>query len=150
MATSEPRVVGKSLPRMDGAGKVTGTAVYAADFALPGMLVGKVFRSTEPHARIVRLDTARARALPVVRAVMTAADVPDVRYGGALKDETVFARGRVRYVGQPVAAVAATTREAAPAPCPRARCARAAPCCGTPCRRACRAARNPRRRRRCP
>src|SRR5213592_615785 len=115
MATSEPRVVGKSLPRMDGAGKVTGTAVYAADFALPGMLVGKVFRSTEPHARIVRLDTARARALPGVRAVMTAADVPDVRYGGALKDETVFARGRVRYVGQPVAAVAATTREAAEA-----------------------------------
>src|SRR6058998_2107448 len=113
MATSEPRVVGKSLPRMDGAGKVTGTAVYAADFALPGMLVGKVFRSTEPHARIVRVDTARARALPGVRAVMTAADVPDVRYGGALKDETVFARSKVRYVGQPVAAVAATTPEAA-------------------------------------
>jgi CO/xanthine dehydrogenase Mo-binding subunit len=115
MATSEPRVVGKSLPRMDGAGKVTGTAVYAADFALPGMLVGKVFGSTEPHARIVRLDTARARALPGVRAVIAAADVPDVRYGGALKDETVFARGKVRYVGQPVAAVAATTPEAAEA-----------------------------------
>src|SRR5436853_602383 len=113
MATSEPRVVGKSLPRMDGAGKVTGTAVYAADFALPGMLVGKVFRSAEPHARIMRLNTARARALPGVRAVMTAADVPDVRYGGALKDETVFARSKVRYVGQPVAAVAATTPEAA-------------------------------------
>src|SRR2546422_5652748 len=64
---------------------------------------------------IMRLDTARARALPGVRAVMTAADVPDVRYGGALKDETVFARGKVRYVGQPVAAVAATTPEAAEA-----------------------------------
>jgi CO/xanthine dehydrogenase Mo-binding subunit len=115
MATLGPRVVGKSLPRMDGAGKVTGTAVYAADFALPGMLVGKVFRSTEPHARIVRVDTARARRLPGVRAVITAADVPDVRYGGGVKDETVFARGTVRYAGQPVAAVAATTREAAEA-----------------------------------
>ena len=115
MATIGPRVVGKSLPRMDGAGKVTGTAVYAADFALPGMLVGKVFRSTEPHARIVCVDTARARSLPGVRAVITAADVPDVRYGGGVKDETVFARGRVRYAGQPVAAVAATTREAAEA-----------------------------------
>src|SRR5437879_13305031 len=115
MATSEPRVVGKSLPRMDGAGKVTGTAVYAADFALPGMLVGKVFRSAEPHARIMRLDTARARALPGVRAVMTAADVPDVRYGGVRKAGAVFARSKVRYVGQPVAAVAATTPEAADA-----------------------------------
>lgn len=109
------RVVGRSLPRMDAPGKVTGTAVYAADFALPGMLVGRVFRSTEPHARLVRLDVTRARALPGVRAVLTAADVPDVRYGGALKDKTVFAVGKVRYAGQPVAAVAATTPEAAEA-----------------------------------
>ncbi|MBI4271231.1 MAG: xanthine dehydrogenase family protein [Candidatus Rokubacteria bacterium] len=109
------RVVGQSLPRMDAPGKVTGTAVFAADFALPGMLHGKILRSREPHARLVRIDAERARALPGVRAVLTAADIPDVRYGGALKDETVFARDRVRYVGQPVAAVAATTREAAEA-----------------------------------
>jgi CO/xanthine dehydrogenase Mo-binding subunit len=115
MAARTMRVVGKSLPRIDAPGKVTGTAVYAADFALPGMLVGKVFRSTEPHARIVRLDVTRARNLPGVRAVVTAADVPDVRYGGGLKDETVFAKGKVRYIGQPVAAVAATTPEAAQA-----------------------------------
>ncbi len=115
MATTERRVVGKRLPRFDAPGKVTGTAVYAADFALPGMLTGKVFRSTVPHARLVRVDTARARAVPGVRAVITAADVPDVRYGGAVKDETVFARDRVRYVGQAVAAVAATTPEAAEA-----------------------------------
>src|SRR5438128_2837457 len=113
MATSEPRVVGKSLPRMDGAGKVTGTAVYAADFALPGMLVGKVFRSAEPHARIMRLDTARARALPGVRAVMTAADVAERMEAPDLADGTVFARSKVRYFGQPMAAVAATTPEAA-------------------------------------
>src|SRR2546421_10176423 len=104
MATSEPRVVGKSLPRMDGAGKVTGTAVYAADFALPGMLVGKVFRSTEPHARIVRVDTARARALPGVRAVMTAADVPDVLYGGAPNERAAVAPGQAGDVRPPVAA----------------------------------------------
>ena len=115
MAARTMRVVGKSLPRIDAPGKVTGTAVYAADFALPGMLVGKVFRSTEPHARIVRLDVTRARSLPGVRAVVTAADVPDVRYGGGLKDETVFAKGKVRYIGQPVAAVVATTPEAAQA-----------------------------------
>ena len=115
MAARTMRVVGKPLPRVDAPGKVTGTAVYAADFALPGMLVGKVFRSTEAHARIVRLDVTRARSLPGVRAVVTAADVPDVRYGGGLKDETVFAKGKVRYIGQPVAAVAATTPEAAQA-----------------------------------
>ena len=109
------RVVGKSLPRLDAAGKVTGTAVYAADFALPGMLHGKILRSREPHARLVRIDAGRALALPGVRAVITATDVLDVRYGGGLKDETVFARDKVRYVGQPVAAVAATTREAAEA-----------------------------------
>jgi CO/xanthine dehydrogenase Mo-binding subunit len=108
-------VVGQSLPRIDAPGKVTGSAVYAADFALPGMLHGKVFRSAHPHARLVRLDTGRAAGLPGVRAVVSAADVPDVRYGAAVKDEPVFARDVVRYVGQPVAAVAAVTREAAEA-----------------------------------
>src|SRR5215468_1549368 len=107
------RVVGKSLPRVDAPGKVSGTAVYAADFALPGMLCGRVLRSTLPHARILRLDVTRASALPGVRAVITAADVPDVRYGAAVKDETAFAKDKVRYVGQPVAAVAAATPEAA-------------------------------------
>src|SRR5437773_4024607 len=113
--TAATRIVGRSVPRMDAPGKVTGTALYAADFALPGMLYGKVLRSSEPHARLVRIDAGRAARLPGVRAIITAADVPDVRYGGAVKDETVFARDRVRYVGQPIAAVAATTLEAAEA-----------------------------------
>src|SRR3989442_1222415 len=112
MATSEPRVVGKSLPRMAGRGKGTGTGGYAADFALPGMLVGKVCRSTEPHARIVRVDTARARALPGVRAVMPAAGGPEARWGGPLREERVSALGRVGYGGQRVAAGAATPPEA--------------------------------------
>jgi CO/xanthine dehydrogenase Mo-binding subunit len=109
------RVVGRRVPRVDAHGKVTGTALFGADFAVPGMLIGKILRSTEPHARIVAVDTNRAQALSGVRAVVTAADIPDVRYGGALKDETVFARDRVRYVGQPIAAVAAATAEIAEA-----------------------------------
>lgn len=113
--SAAPRVVGHSLPRLDAPGKVTGSAVYAADFALPGMLYGKVFRSAEPHARLARLDTTRAAGLPGVRAVISASDVPDVRYGAAVKDEPVFASDVVRYVGQPVAAVAAVTLEAAEA-----------------------------------
>ncbi len=109
------RVVGHSLPRLDAPGKVTGSAVYAADFVLPGMLFGKVFRSAQPHARLVKLDTTRAVGIPGVRAVITAADAADVRYGAAVKDEPVFASDIVRYVGQPVAAVAAVTLEAAEA-----------------------------------
>ncbi|HMH49441.1 MAG TPA: xanthine dehydrogenase family protein molybdopterin-binding subunit [Candidatus Acidoferrum sp.] len=110
---TETRVLGHSLPRMDAAGKVSGTAVYAADFSLPGMLYGALLRSREPHARLVRIDVSRAARIPGVRTVITALDVPDVRYGGAVKDETVFARDRVRFAGQPVAAVAATSLEIA-------------------------------------
>ncbi len=113
--TAATRVVGHSLPRMDAPGKVTGTAIYAADFALPGMLHGKVLRSREPHARLVRIEVGRAAGLPGVRAVITAADVADVRYGGSVKDEEVFARERIRFAGQPLAAVAATSPEAAAA-----------------------------------
>ena len=113
--TPTTRVVGQSLTRIDAPGKVTGSAVYAADFALPGMLCGKVFRSSEPHARLVKLDTSKALRIPGVRAVITAADAADVRYGAAVKDEPVFASDIVRYRGQPVAAVAATTLEAAEA-----------------------------------
>jgi CO/xanthine dehydrogenase Mo-binding subunit len=109
------RVVGRSLPRMDGHGKVTGAAVYGADFALPGMLYGRVLRSREPHARLVSIDTSRAARLPGVRAVITAADVAEVHYGGGVKDEQVFARARIRFAGQPLAAVAATSPEVAAA-----------------------------------
>jgi len=109
------KVVGKRLPRVDAHGKVTGKAVFGADFTLPGALIGRVFRSTEPHARIVAIDTSRAAKVPGVRALITAAETPAVLYGGSVKDEPVFARDRVRYVGQPVAGVAATTTEAADA-----------------------------------
>ena len=65
------RVVGRSLPRMDAPGKVTGGAVYGADFALPAMLHGAILRSREPHARLVRIDTGRAARLPGVHSLRT-------------------------------------------------------------------------------
>jgi len=101
-------VLGRNYPRVDAADKVSGRSQYASDIYLPGMLLCKVLASTRPHARIVQIDTSRARQLPGVRAVITAADVPDVRFGnGAIKDKRIFARDKVRYMGEPVAAVAA-------------------------------------------
>jgi CO/xanthine dehydrogenase Mo-binding subunit len=113
MGRHDHRVAGRRLPRIDGVGKVTGKAVYAADFALPGMLYGRVLRGRLPHARIRRLDLSKALAMPGVRAVIGAADIPPVRFGQAVKDMVVFAADRVWYVGQAIAAVAATTLEIA-------------------------------------
>jgi CO/xanthine dehydrogenase Mo-binding subunit len=105
------RVVGHSLPRMDGHGKVTGTAVYAADFALPGMLYGRISRAPRRASSALHPPGGS----PAQRAVLTAADVARVRYGGSVKDEEVFARDRVRFAGQPLAAVAAASLDAATA-----------------------------------
>ncbi|HSH99237.1 MAG TPA: xanthine dehydrogenase family protein molybdopterin-binding subunit, partial [Reyranella sp.] len=115
MSTLERRVAGKRLNRLDGIGKVTGKHVYAADFALPGMLFGKLLRSSEAHARIKRLDVAGAQAMPGVRTVLTAGDVPQIRFGTAIRDRTMFADGVVRFRGEAIAAVAATSLEAAEA-----------------------------------
>jgi len=99
--------------RADGPDKVTGTGRYAADLTLTGMLHAKLRYAGVPHGRITRLDTTRARALPGVFAVLTQADVPDVRYGPYVKDRLLFARDIVRYEGEIVAAVAALTPEIA-------------------------------------
>jgi CO/xanthine dehydrogenase Mo-binding subunit len=115
MSTYERRVAGKRLNRIDGIGKVTGKHVYAADFALPGMLFGKILRSSEAHARITRLDVSKALALPGVRSVLTAQDIPQIRFGTAIKDRTMFAEGEVRFLGEAIAAVAATSLEIAEA-----------------------------------
>src|SRR5437764_11543127 len=72
------KVVGTRPIRPDGADKVTGKALYGADLAMPGMLIGKIKRSPHAHARIVSIDTRKARALPGVKAVVTAADFPDL------------------------------------------------------------------------
>ena len=115
MSSLERRVAGKRLNRIDGIGKVTGKHVYAADFALPGMLFGKILRSGEAHARIARLDVAKALSLPGVRSVLSAQDIPQIRFGTAIKDRTMFAEGEVRFRGEAIAAVAATSLEIAEA-----------------------------------
>ena len=100
--------------RIDARDKVLGTALYAADLTMPGMLHGAVLRSPHPHADILHIDDSEARALPGVMAVVTARDVPGLnRYGRAVKDQRVLADGRVRQIGDAIAAVAATSPETA-------------------------------------
>ncbi|HZU05972.1 MAG TPA: xanthine dehydrogenase family protein molybdopterin-binding subunit [Chloroflexota bacterium] len=111
--TREFAVVGKRVLRVDGFEKVTGLGKYVADISLPGMLIGKVLRSPLPHARIVRIDTSRARRVPGVRAVVTAEDTPKRYWGAFIKDQPILAIDKVRYVGEEVAAVAALTEEGA-------------------------------------
>src|SRR5713226_5467456 len=102
-------VVGKSLTKPDAFSKVSGQTKFADDLALPRMLYGRILRSPHPHARILQVDTSRARALPGVLAVLTGEDLP-VKFGilPVSQDEEALARDKVRYVGDPVAAVAAT------------------------------------------
>lgn len=116
----ELRQIGKPLRRVDALGKTTGATVYAGDFTMPNMLHAQVFRSSEPSARIKRLDVCRARELPGVACVLTHEDLP----GGKLvtdmpgqtgqkrrkgSDAQVLAAERVRFAGEPIALVAAET-----------------------------------------
>jgi CO/xanthine dehydrogenase Mo-binding subunit len=100
--------VGTRAPRLDAVEKVTGSAVYGVDVVLPGMLHGAVLRSPHPHARIMSIDTSAARSAPGVEAVVTGKDFP-LLFGAAIKDQPFLAIDRVRYVGEPVVAVAAAT-----------------------------------------
>ena len=105
-------VVGKSTPKRDGPDKVTGRTRYLHDLELPRLLHGKILRTPVPHARIVRIDTSRARALPGVLAVLTGEDV-EQRPFGFVKDQLALKRGKVRCIRDEVAAVAAETAEIA-------------------------------------
>lgn len=106
--------VGKRLPVLDIREKVTGAAAYTADIKMPGMLHGKILRSPHPHAVIVSIDTSKAqKLLGKEGCVATAGDAPPTLMGGAVNDMPLFAIDRVRYVGEPVAAVAAPTPELA-------------------------------------
>lgn len=109
-------LIGVGVPRIDGVEKVTGEALYVHDLKIQGMLYAALKTSPYAHARILRIDTSRARSLPGVKAVLTGQDVP-YRLGLYMIDRPLLATGKVRYYGEPVAAVAAldldTAREAA-------------------------------------
>jgi CO/xanthine dehydrogenase Mo-binding subunit len=109
------KAVGQPVKRVDGVAKVTGRARYAGDFDVPGMIFGRCLRSPYPSARIVSLDARQAKALPGVHAVLTGADIPDVRYGRLCRDIPILAKGVARFVGDKVAAVAAESIEIAEA-----------------------------------
>src|SRR5437660_2516362 len=101
------RIVGKPIGRIDGVEKVSGEARYSGDVSVPGLIWGKTLRSPLPHARIVRIDTSRAKALPGVLAVLRAKELPNVLGGRRMFDVPVVARDRVRFIGEKVAVVAA-------------------------------------------
>jgi CO/xanthine dehydrogenase Mo-binding subunit len=109
------RVVGTNARRADGDDKVRGAAVYGMDHGHTGTLQARLLRAPVPAGRIRRLDTTRAAALPGVHAIITAADVPDTTSGWILKDQPMFAREEIRYIGEPIAAVAADSLEQAEA-----------------------------------
>ncbi|HEC22507.1 MAG TPA: aldehyde oxidoreductase, partial [Chloroflexi bacterium] len=113
--TMEPlRVVGQPLPRPEEMDKVTGRARYADDYVFPGMLYGRTLRSAYPHARILNIDTSEAEALPGVHAVLTYKDIPGENIHGLIYDDwPCLAEGKVRYMGDPVAIVAAETPDIA-------------------------------------
>ncbi len=103
---SEFSVLGRRLPKVNAWAHLTGTALYADDIRLPRMLYGRLLRSTQPHARIKRLDVSRALAHPGVVAVVTGADMPEkMGIMPSTQDETALAVDKVRYVGEPVAAL---------------------------------------------
>ncbi|MEM0441008.1 MAG: xanthine dehydrogenase family protein molybdopterin-binding subunit [Candidatus Caldarchaeum sp.] len=106
------RVIGKSIPKIDGLSKVRGLARYVDDVELPNMLYGKILRSRYPHAKIIRINTEKARRMPGVRAVITGYDTR-FRNMGILQDHPPLKTGKVRSVRDEIAAVAAETPEQA-------------------------------------
>ena len=105
--------VGTSVPRIDVLEKVTGAAVYTDDLQFGNaLLYGRAKRSPHPHALIKKIDISKAKALPGVKVVVTGADFPELM-GLYLKDKSIFAVDRVRFIGEAVAAVAAVSEEIA-------------------------------------
>jgi CO/xanthine dehydrogenase Mo-binding subunit len=110
--TENPVQVGRSVQRLESYAKVTGRAEYIHNIELPGMLYGKIVRSSVPHGLIVNIETSEAEALPGVYKVITGQDIlkliPDPYYGPAFHDQPILAIDKVRFVGEPVAVVLST------------------------------------------
>ena len=112
-ASKEFSVVGKRITRIDGYERVTGQAQYTGDIQLPGMLYARVLRSTVPHAKIVSIDVSKAEKLPGVRAIIHHGNAQIPWSSGGHTHQRFIFNNPVRYVGDPVAAVAATDRHIA-------------------------------------
>jgi CO/xanthine dehydrogenase Mo-binding subunit len=110
---ADHKIVGTSVPRGEGGGKVSGQTVYAADVKLAGLLWAKILRSPHPHARVRRVDVSRAEKVPGVCAIITGADVEGFLIGKQIRDMPVLCWDKVRFIGDRVAAVAAETFDAA-------------------------------------
>ena len=119
MFKEEFDVIGHEVPKYDSLNKVTGLIKYSTDIYLPGMLHGKILRSTLPHALIRNVDIRRAARLPGVKAILTGRDVPQVGFGAERDfspqwgDQRLLQASKVRYVGDEIAAVAAVNEETA-------------------------------------
>jgi 4-hydroxybenzoyl-CoA reductase subunit alpha len=111
--------VGQSVPRIDGRGIVTGQTKYVFDLKFANMLIGKMIRSTQPHARIKRIDTSKAEKLPGVKAIITADDSYKIKFGSNeyffphTVDQMALESEKVRYIGDEIGAVAAVDEETA-------------------------------------
>ena len=102
-------IIGSNVRRVDGVDKVTGAAKFTGDLAFADLLEAKVLRSPFAHAKIISIDSSKAAALPGVAAILTRDDLTDIDpyYGNCLRDRAVVAPDKVRFVGEPVAVVAA-------------------------------------------
>jgi CO/xanthine dehydrogenase Mo-binding subunit len=109
----EYAIVGHSVPHDSSQAKVTGQAKFSTDVQFHQMLYGKLLLSEQPHARLVGVDVSEALALPGVKAVITGEDTPERRYGPFLRDRPILARDWVRFIGEPIAAVAAISESIA-------------------------------------
>lgn len=106
-------VIGQRVEQKDSREKATGAAQFVTDLSLPGMLYAKILRSPYPHARILSIDTSRAKQVPGVRAVITFEDTPQIKFGTLVDDWYILAKDKVRFIGEEVAAVAAVDEDAA-------------------------------------